>query len=153
MGEALAAVGGEMTATISLFQVAVTVGGFILTGMLTLVLFFLRRLLREYDEGKTKLTLLEAEVRTFDERFTQLKLMVEQSFVSFDTFQQMRDEFRGSLREIYKGQSEQGAVLARLDERSKGDDRLAKVLEALPGVMTAAVGTAMAGLRQARRAS
>lgn len=97
-------------------------GGFVLTGLLGLVAFFLRRLLSDHDDTKKKLSAL-------DSRVSELKLSVEQNFVSFDTFETMRVEFRRNFEQLFQSSSKQNEILARLDERSKWEERFATIME------------------------
>jgi hypothetical protein len=97
-------------------------GGFILTGLLTLVAFFLRRLLSDHDETKRRLTTLET-------RMNDLKVSIEQNFVSFDTFETLRVEFRKNFENLFVQTADQSKILARLDERSQWEQRLATILD------------------------
>lgn len=105
-------------------QYILVLGGFVLTTLVAVVAFFLRRLLADHDSTKLKLD-------TMEKRFEQLKLSIEQNFVSFDTFQTLQDRFIKNFEKLFDSQAANGAILARLDERSKSDDRLAQVLEIL----------------------
>lgn len=98
------------------------IGGAITTALLGVVGFFLRRLLTDHDKTKSA-------VGALDLRISELKLSIEQNFVSFDTFETMRTEFRTALKEIYQEQANQGKILARLDERSNWEQRFGEILE------------------------
>lgn len=103
-------------------QQVLAVGGLLTLGLLGLCGFFLRRLLSDHDKTKTKIEELSTRV-------DNLKLSVEQNFVSFDTFETMRVEFRANFTNIFQSQAKVGEILARLDERSKWEERLATILD------------------------
>lgn len=113
-----------MNISSELSQMLMLIGGGVLTGLLALVVFFLKRLLADHDKTKSRLDGL-------DGKFNDLKLSIEQNFVSFDTFETMRSEFRKNFLTVFDEQKKAGEILARLDERSQGDDRLAAVLQVL----------------------
>lgn len=100
------------------------VGGIFNLALLGICGFFMRRLLADHDQTKQRLTSVEVKLQ-------ELKLSVEQNFVSFATFEATRNETRNSLREIYAEQAKAGQILARLDERSQLGERIGALMDAV----------------------
>lgn len=105
-------------------QQLIIFGGMVLTALLGLVAFFLRRLLSDHDQTKRRIDHL-------DMRFGELKVSIEQNFVDQGRFETMRTEFRGNFESIFKEQAENGKILARLEERSRWEERFGQLLEVL----------------------
>lgn len=89
---------------------------------LAVIGWFLKRLVNDHDETKKKLDILGGKL-------LELRLQLEQNFVSMDTFETLRTEFRRNFENIFKEQAEQGKILARLDERSNWEERFAQILD------------------------
>lgn len=106
----------------------IAIGGVTILGLIGLVGWFCRRLITELEK---KVDAGGAKVAELNTLFNNWRVTVEQNFVSFDTFETMRVEFRKNFQDIFKEQAEAGKILARLEERSNNEERFNRLIEAI----------------------
>lgn len=110
----------------------IAVASFLIIFLLGVLGWFVRKLVTDLEK---KVAEFASELNSLKGQFNNWKLTVEQNFVSFDTHETTRGEFRRNFEKLFEETSMHGTILARLDERSKSDDRLAKVLELLTEIL------------------
>ena len=88
--------------------------------MLGIIGFFIKRTLHKLEDKQEHL----------DNCIDEVKEEVKK-YVSRESFDTTRTEFRDNFKALFVDQAAHGQILAKLEERSRGEDRLVAVMETI----------------------